>query len=109
MRSLRLLIIALAVIFLLAFVASALINRPAVAPSDDVIIIKGGSLTIQCPGESDCLTASGKGKYEHKDNKEPKSKKVQLIVVKDEDGNVLGSFSKANFPNGKPSVEITYK
>jgi hypothetical protein len=108
MRSLRLLIIALAVIFLLAFVASALINRPA-APSDDVIIIKGGSLTIQCPGESDCLTASGKGKYEHKDNKDPKSKKVQLIVVKDEDGNVLGSFSKANFPNGKPSIEITYK
>ena len=34
--------------------------------------------------------------------------KIHKIVVKDEDGNVLGTFDEDSFPNGKPSVEIYY-
>ncbi len=119
MHHLRLFLIALATILVLALGVLALVNRstqtPEVPPGDDIIIIKGGSLTIQCPGYVDCLEAGdGKGKYAHKSNKEEvkdktKAKKIRLIVVKDEAGNVLGSFSSVNFPNGKPAIEITYK
>ncbi len=116
MPNLRLLLIALATILMLAFGVLALVNRSTQQmPGDDIIIIKGGSLTLQCPGYVDCLEASdGKGKYNHKGNKDEvkdpsKKKKVRLIVIKDDAGNVLGSFSDVNFPNGKPSIEITYK
>lgn len=118
MHHLRLLLIALATILVLALGVLALVNRSTQllpVPGDDIIIIKGGSLTIQCPDNIDCLEASdGKGKYAHKWNKEEvkdksKAKKIRLIVIKDESGKVLGSFSDVNFPNGKPSIEITYK
>ncbi len=116
MHHLRLLVIALATILVLSFGALALVSRSTqVMPGDDVIIIKGGSLIIECPNNTDCLDPSdGKGKYPHKGNKEEakdksKAKKIRLIVVKDEAGKVLGSFSDANFPSGKASIEITYK
>ena len=111
MHHLRLLIVVLATLFVLAVAVMALVHRtqPAAVPGD-IIIIKGGSLTIECPNNTACLEDSGNGKYDHKENKDKsKNKKIQLIVVKDEDGNVLGSFGKANFQNGKPTIEITYK
>jgi hypothetical protein len=109
MQHLRLVIIALVAILMLALVVAASFVEPSV-PGDDVIIIKGGSLIIQCPKNVDCFEASGNGKYDHKENKDPsKHKKVQLIEVKDESGKVIGSFSSVNFPNGKPTIEITYK
>ncbi|MDX6613145.1 MAG: hypothetical protein QOD75_2331 [Blastocatellia bacterium] len=78
------------------------------APSGDgdPIILKGGSLTLQCPKGELCMIYNPTTmKFEHKD----KLKKVAKIVVKDESGNVLFSATSPSFPNGKPSVEIFYK
>jgi len=76
------------------------------APQGDVIIIKGGSLSFQCATNDQCLTFNTSTmKYDHKE----KTKKVMEIVVRDETGKVIGDFLGVNFPNGKPSIEITYK
>lgn len=72
-------------------------------PDGDPIILKGGSLTIQFPSNQDSLDFNAATKkYEHKD----KHKKIAKIVVKDESGRELYSSDSANFPNGKPSIEI---
>ena len=72
----------------------------------DPIILKGGSLTIQCPRYENCLAFNTVTKrLEHK---EP-TKKVQRIIIRDESGNIIANVSKVNFPNGKPTVEIYYK
>ena len=77
MRHLRLLIIAIATICVLALGAFALVNRPAIpAPADDDIIIKGGSLEIDCGKNQgkDCLgdpdVTTGKYKPKHKKSQE---------------------------------------
>lgn len=108
MKKVRLIVIAMAAVCALALAAFALARRAAEpAPSTGpVIIIKGGSLSIECPYGEDCLTPAGKGVYNHKNAKG----KITQIVVKDESGKVLGTFdSQPDFPNGKPSIEITYK
>jgi hypothetical protein len=72
----------------------------------DPIILKGGSLTIECPKYENCLPFNTvTKKLEHK---EP-NKKIQRIIIKDESGNVIANVSKVNFPNGKPTIEIYYK
>ncbi len=72
----------------------------------DPIILKGGSLTIQFPANQESLDFNAATKtYEHKE----KHKKIAKIVVKDESGNELFSSDSANFPNGKPSIEIFMK
>jgi hypothetical protein len=72
----------------------------------DPIILKGGSLTVQCPKYENCLPFNTvTKKHEHK---EP-NKKVQRIIIKDESGNIVANVSKVNFPNGKPTIEIYYK
>ena len=72
----------------------------------DPIILKGGSLTIQCPKDENCLRFNtATKKLEHKES----TKKIQRIIIKDESGNVIANVSKVNFPNGKPTVEIYYK
>ncbi|HEX9628498.1 MAG TPA: hypothetical protein VF961_00640, partial [Pyrinomonadaceae bacterium] len=60
MRQLRLLIIALATIGVLALAAYALVSRPVPQVPGDDIIIKGGSLEIQCGVNmgTDCLGAN---------------------------------------------------
>lgn len=108
MHLVRIVIIALATMLVLAFAVFAFVTQAP--PGDDVIIIKGGSLTVQCSNTNnanlDCLSYDATAKvYKHK----KAASKVEKIVVKDENGEVLGSFSKVNFPNGKPSVEITYR
>jgi hypothetical protein len=105
------LVLVLAVIAFLAFGMAALAarNQPQLqeAPADgDPIILKGGSLTLECPKAEMCMVYNlVSKKFEHKD----KLKKVAKIVVKDESGNVIFSASSPSFPNGKPSVEIFYK
>ena len=110
MHRLWLFIVAATMIIILALGVFALVENRTTS-GGDVIIIKGGSLTIQCPDNIDCLEAKGDGKYDHKDNKDTtKDKKITEIVVKDDDGKVLGTFTRSEkFPNGKPSIEITYK
>ena len=110
MRNLRFLIVALATICVLALGAFALINRPPapVAPADDEIIIKGGSLDIDCgknQGE-DCFGGNdSKNKPKHK-----KPGKIVKIVVMNSDGDPLATFTKKkDFKDGKPMIVITYR
>jgi len=108
MRQLRLLIIALATIGVLALAAYALVSRPAPqAPGDD-IIIKGGSLEIQCGVNlgTDCLGANDNtGKYKAKQQ----LKHVTKVVVKD--SNSVKVFDSSLLPTfgNKPEIDITYK
>ena len=86
--------------------ASTQLQQPLPVLDGDPIILKGGSLTIQCQLNDNCLPFDAvTKKHEHKD----KYKKIQRIIIKDESGNVLANVSKVNFPNGKPTIEIYYK
>jgi hypothetical protein len=104
MRNFRLLIVALATICVLALGVFALVS-PGQAPGDDVIIIKGGSLEIQCGKNHglNCLgTPDGKGKYKHQ-----KAGHIMQVVVKDYAGTTV--FSSAFNASTQPQIEITYK
>ena len=105
MRNLRLLITALATICLLALGVFAIVSRAPQAPGDDVIIIKGGSLEIQC-GKNHGLTCLGTpdstGKYKHKKT----NAHIMQVLVKDSSGELLNKqFDASN----QPTIEITYK
>jgi len=106
MRKLRLLIIAMATILVLALGAFALINSPQVAPADDDIIIKGGSLEIDCGKNqgTDCFgDTTGKPKPKHKNT----SKHITRVVVRDSNG---GQLANNNFDSAhQPTITITYK
>jgi len=106
MRYLRLLIVALAVICVLALGALALVNGPAMPVPGDDIIIKGGSLEIQCGSNqgNDCLGVNDNtGKYKHKQS----NKHIMQIVVRDSSG---GQLANNNFDKDhQPSITITYK
>ncbi len=109
MRKLRLLIIAIAAIFVMALGVVALINRPEpqTAPADDDIIIKGGSLEIDCGKNQglDCFgdNTVGKTKPKHK----VITKHITRVVVKDSYG---GQLANNNFdPTHQPTITITYK
>ena len=106
MRYLRLLIVALAVICVLALGALALVNGPAMPVPGDDIIIKGGSLEIQCGSNqgNDCLGVNDNtGKYKQKQS----NKHIMQIVVRDSSG---GQLANNNFDKDhQPSITITYK
>jgi hypothetical protein len=107
MRHLRLLIIAIATICVMALGAFALVNRPAVPTGGDDIIIKGGSLEIQCGGNhgNDCLGTPDvtTGKYKHKQS----GKHIMQVVVKDSAGATL---SNNNFDKDhQPTIIISYR
>jgi hypothetical protein len=106
MRNFRLLITALATISVLALGVFAIANRrPQMAPGDDVIIIKGGSLEIQCGKNhgTDCLgTPDATGKYKHQ-----KAGHIMQVVVKDSTGAPV--FSRSFGATTQPQIEITYK
>jgi hypothetical protein len=106
MRHLRLVITNIAIMCVLALGALALVNRPAVPLGGDDIIIKGGSLEIQCGNNhgTDCLGANDNiGKYKHKQG----SKHITQVVVKDSSNQQL---SNNNFDKDhQPTIVITYK
>lgn len=109
MRHLRSMIIALAAICVLAIGVFALVNQsPELPPADDDIIIKGGSLEINCGknhGE-DCM-GGNENRYKPRHRK---SGKIVRVVVKTSNGAVLGTFTKKkDFTDGKPVVVITYR
>lgn len=110
MRHLRLLIVAVAAICVLALGVFAFVRAPK-PPGSDVIIIKGGSLTVECPdpADKDCMPFDSANKqYKHKKG----SGKIELIVLMDSSGRPLlnGTFTRVgNFPDGKPQIAITYK
>lgn len=107
MKRVHLVLIALATICLVALAAFALANRAPQNPGDDVIIIKGGSLEVQCPPNQDkaCLGIADitTGKYKHTKG----TAHIMQIVVKDSTGKQL--FSKAFTSGQQPSIEVTYK
>lgn len=111
MRKLSLRLTFLAAICLLALGAYALANRPPLAGGDD-IIIKGGSLTIECTNNANknCLGAfdATTKQYKHKNG----NGKLERIVVMDSSGTPLpnGTFTRtADFPDGKPQILVEYK
>ena len=108
MSNVRLLITALATICVLALGVFAIVNRHAQTdPGDDVIIIKGGSLTVQCPpnqgkaclGIADITT----GKYKHNKN----DAHIMKVVVKDSYGATI--YSNSFDAKTQPQIELTYK
>jgi hypothetical protein len=108
MQRVHLVLIALATICLMALAAFALAHRaPSPSTGDDVIIIKGGSLEIQCPPNQDkaCLGIADitTGKYKHTKG----TAHIMQIVVKDSTGKQL--FSQAFTSGQQPSIEVTYK
>ena len=108
MRQLRFLIIAMASICVLALGVFALVNRPATPGGGDDIIIKGGSLEIQCGTNlgTDCLGSNDNtGKYKAKQQ----TKHVSRVVVKDSSGVVVLDSSLLPQFGNKPEITITYK
>ena len=108
MRKLRLLIIALASVCVLTLGVLALANRNVVtAPADDDIIIKGGSLEVDCGKNQgkDCFgdNTPGKSKAKHKDT----NKHITEIVVNNSNGGVL--YSSSFDKDHQPWITITYK
>jgi hypothetical protein len=110
MRHLRLLIIAIATICVMALGVFALVNRPTApaAPGDDDIIIKGGSIEIQCGKnhKKDCFGVPDvtTGKYKRVG---PDDRHIMQVVVRDSAG---GQLSNNNFDKDhQPTITITYK
>ncbi|MDQ5846757.1 MAG: hypothetical protein M3539_15830 [Acidobacteriota bacterium] len=116
MRHLRLMLIAIATVLVLAMAAFALVSRPsAPVASDDDIIIKGGSLEIQCgknhkTDNAGCLTLNDNynGKYKHKQD----AKHITKIEVRNSnnvtvfDSDTLVGDKKLG---DKPEITIVYK
>jgi hypothetical protein len=109
MRQLRLLIVAVAIICVLALAVLALVSRPSPQePGDDDIIIKGGSLDVDC-GKNHGTDCFGGNQNQNKP-KHQKPGKIVRIVVQKSNGDVLGLFTKKDhFTDGKPVVIITYR
>lgn len=104
MSKIRLLIIAIAIICVVALGAFALVASPVPDPADD-IIIKGGSLSINCGANhgKDCLAhTNGTYLYTHKKNAH-----ILHVLVKGSDGAVLLDQDFAN--NSQPTINVTYK
>lgn len=113
MNHLRLLIIAIATICVLALGVFALVKSPGSANpvGGDDIIIKGGSLDIQCGAnhkdkdapDNACLgVADAAGKYTHKQ----KDKHITNIEIKDVAGK---EYNKPFDKDHQPTIVITYK
>src|SRR5436309_12545737 len=107
MRKLILLGIAVATFCALALGAFAVAHRVVRPVADDVIVIKGGSLEIECPPNQDkaCLGTADvtTGKYKHTKDTDH----ITQIVVKDSTGKAL--YTKTFSPSAQPSIEVTYK
>jgi hypothetical protein len=108
MRSLRMLITTVAIICVMSLGAIAFVSISAApAAGADDIIIKGGSLEIQCGANHnpDCLgTNDSVGKYKHKQS----AKHITKIIIKRSDG--VEVFNSDTTPVGvKPEIDITYK
>lgn len=78
----------------------------AMSYKDDIMIIKGGSLEVQCAKNhgTDCLgTSDDRGRYKHKKS----NAYIMQIVVRDLANNQL--FSSSFDPEQQPQIAITYK
>jgi hypothetical protein len=106
MRSFRLIIVALATVLALALGVFGLIHRPGPMSGGDDIIIKGGSMEIQCGANhgKDCLQHTA-GSYSYTHTKA--NAHITGVVVKDDAGVVL--YSSSFVPAHQPTVAVTFK
>jgi len=108
MRLLRLLIISIATTCVFALAAFALANRPPVNEPDDELIIKGGSLEIQCGKNhgKKCLGSNdNQGKYKNQDS----NKHIFKVVVMPINGNDNSAFFSQTFDNtNQPQIKLVY-
>ena len=116
MRPVRILLLTLATLFVLTLATFAIFSRPQLmAPADDDIIIKGGSLEIDCgknhkSDNAGCLALDDglTGKFKHKQG----GKHITKIVVKNTNGYVVFNSDNLNASNtlgARPEIDITYK
>jgi hypothetical protein len=101
----RRLLILIATICVIAFGVFAFANRPVQAPGDD-IIIKGGSMMIQCGANhgNDCLShTAGSDTYTHTKG----NAHITHVTVTSSTGTVQysGSFSASS----QPTIAVTFK
>jgi len=111
MNQLRKFAIVVATVSVLALGVFALArkNPAAVHPQGgDVIIIKGGSLSIQCPEATpECFAFDGSTKkYNHKGDAKMK---VTQVVVRDSKGNEVFNSNQSKSFGNTPEIDITYK
>ena len=106
MRSFRLLIVAIATVLALALGVFGLIHRPGPMSGGDDIIIKGGSMDIQCgPNHGkDCLSHTA-GSYLYTHTK--KSAHITNVLVTDSAGVEL--LNKPFDPAHQPIITVTFK
>ena len=108
MRHLRLLAISIATICVFALAAFALVSRPPVTDPSDEIIIKGGSLEIECGKHEGkkCLGSNdNKGKYKNNDP----NKHILKVVVIPFNGNENSALFTQTFDNtNQPQIRLTY-
>lgn len=110
MRHLRLLIITITAICVVGLGVLAFVKaqQPPGDSDGDVIIIKGGSLDVQCGKNHgvDCLGSNDyEGRYKHKQN----NKHITSVVVRDPKTGGAVYCSKYFTPANQPQIEITYK
>jgi hypothetical protein len=110
MRHLRLLAISIATICVFALAAFALVSRPPVNDPDDEIIIKGGSLEVQCGKHQGkkCLGSNdNKGKYK---NNDPNKHILKVVVIPyNYNGNENSALYTGTFDNtNQPQINLTY-
>jgi len=73
--------------------------------ADEPIRVKGGSLTIECPGNQDCLGTAANGRYNHKNG----NGKISRIVVRNTRGDIIAEVDNQNVLGPRPVIEIYYK
>ncbi len=116
MRPVRILLFVVVTVFVVALAAFAIVGGPQlVAPADDDIIIKGGSLEVECgknhkTDNAGCLALDDglNGRFKHKQS----GKHITRVVVKNTSGTtVFNSDSlNSNLALGqRPRIELTYK
>ena len=111
MNQLRSFAIVVATISVLALGVFALARKDPTAihpQGGDVIIIKGGSLSIQCPEATpECFAFDAASKkYNHKGEAKMK---VTKVVVRNSKGDEVFNSNQSNGFGNTPEIDITYK
>lgn len=105
MRKLRLMAVALGLALALSVTAFSISTRSSAPQADEPIRVKGGSLTIECPGNQDCLGTASNGRYNHKNG----NGKISRIVVRNTRGDIIAEVDNQNILGPRPEIEIYYK
>lgn len=105
MRKLRLMAVALGLALALSVTAFSISTRSSAPQADEPIRVKGGSLTIECPGNQDCLGTASNGRYSHRNG----NGKISRIVVRNTRGDIIAEVDNQNILGPRPEIEIYYK